>query len=311
MKDNNILEVINRISAENMFFKQIEKLEYPFLRKLSRKPKILRNEIGYISALAHQAFSEGESLESDDIVVQWQKASPASWLVAEFEGRVCGYIHVEPIKGEIGDLIRTEKAHEGDITSEYILKDGTSEKEDYIHIGSIVSKRQSNTEKRNIVALKLLAGVADRVLDLMFMNNTPTQRVLAVDYPDSDGNHHAINLFKRYGFLHEHGEQTSERPPNDVYVLHLNKNETNSFYQLKEAVLAKRLQFLLTRKNILNNKVVLVGMVAVTLIAVFLLLGKPIIASITIIGSIASIVTYIKQKNHDEKRIEKVYELVK
>jgi len=74
-------------------------------------------------------------------------------------------------------------------------------------------------------------------------------RVLAVDYPDANGEHHARQLFKRYSFNHTQGELTAEKPPNPVYVLDLNDSPTPDRLELEQAVLAIRARYRYRKKR--------------------------------------------------------------
>jgi hypothetical protein len=239
------LEVLQREVAVGGLGRRIAALPYPFLRPLGAPgSRDWSEELRRISLLAHEAFGSGPSLGSIADLARWQVASPDSWLVCDHGGRIGGFVHVEPLAGSKARLILSGRAHEGDIGLADILPPRDLGSEDFIHIGSIVSSSSLNQRVRCRIAVRLVAGAMDRVLDLCTPDRA-VHRIVAVDYPDRDGGLHGVALLRRYGFEHQSTWVTSELPPRDVYVLDLKKAFSPALGRLMNAVLDRRGRVLL------------------------------------------------------------------
>lgn len=248
MKTKTAYEIIEQTFKENGFGRKIKNLDYPFLRRLSKAPMVLSDELRILNVLANSVYSPGESLQPIDKLMEWHQLSPGSWLVCEIDGEIVGNIHVEPLTRKKGDALRDGLSHEGeigyaDIPHEKLLREG-----DYIHIGSIVSK-YVNVQPPNLkVATCLLAGLADRVMQLWQIQPDRAHHIIAVDYKcEVDNKYHARKLFKMFGFEHKEDWVTSEGDP--VYILDLNSNPNPSLRALESAVLARMEVYRLERRR--------------------------------------------------------------
>jgi hypothetical protein len=249
-----LLELCNTLWGGKYWPTCIQRLAYKPLKELAprylegrQENPVWRSELGQINRLGHRRFTEGASLLGDVLtipqgLIDWQQASPTSWLVCKEEQRgeaVLGYVHVEPLSHEIGDRIVAGSAHEGQIGLEHILGDKGGSERDYIHIGCICASDEyvaGNQKLATTVALLLLLGIVDRVWELGA--GTGPKQVLAVDYPAKpvrplkvglrggaaedvrhrpDGRHHAAFwLSGKYGF-----RKVGACPEGDIYVLDL------------------------------------------------------------------------------------------
>lgn len=293
----NVVAHLNQILKNNSTARRLKNLGYPFLFKLSRKhTQAWRDEIHQLNLLAHQAFEPGESLEEPEKVVEWQTASPDSWLIYKEDGVIRGFIHAEPLEGVVGDRIRQNTSHEGLISSNDIKKPKLLSSTDYIHIGSIISN--ASKSKRQRVALTLLAGIVDRILDLYSPHQGGVHRVLAVDYPDANGEHHARQLFKRYGFNHTQGELTAEKPLNPVYVLDLNDSPTPDRLELEQAVLAIRARYRYRKKRRRRTVLFLIAILFLIIAAVsgynFGWIPAAASGSLSLISTLVGIITALR-----------------
>ena len=298
MKETNPLAIIDKVVTENNLARRIGKLRYPFLHTLSRLGSSRwEDEIRQINILAHEIFAPGESLGPIDDLVKWQKASPKSWLVCRMNNEIVGYVHVEPLSSIRGDAIREGVSHEGEIQSRDILRPKELRNSDYIHIGSIVGKSSLDQKVQPKVAIQLLAGIVNRILDLTPPGKDGAYHILAVDYPDAKGKHHARRLFACYGFEHQAKWRTAEDPPNDVYILDLNKSPNPASRKLLDAVIVRRgkhrLESSKRRKKILRVLAVTLAVIAVVILLVTEgWLQTTIVGALALVSAIISLFRY-------------------
>lgn len=309
------LEVIDKEFRENTLVSKFESLPHPFLRTLAKNNAKWKNEIEQINCLAHMAFASGSSLGNSSELIKWQQASPESWLVCEMNGEICGYIHVEPLSAAKGDEIRYGASHEGEIEPEDILKRNNLTKDDYMHIGSIVSKPGLDYASRQEVATRLLAGIVERALELSSRGRSRVFRVIAVDYPDAEGKHHARRLFQRYGFEHQHNWITSENPPHDVYILDLRKTYSPALYKLLKAMLAHKAKYQL--KRVKHHRMLLrTGSIALILTSIIFSIAfastagwLPAVLVATSVSIMDSLCSLLKHADEEVKKLEQFQDM--
>lgn len=189
----NHLEMINSIAIGQAYNTAYTKILYPFLRKINTESDTAYGqEINDISNLANRTFSPGDSMVDNNKLIEWQKASPESWLLFAEGDQIKGFIHVEILKRDISEKIISGEMHEGEISTVDILQYNTATKNDYIHIGSIISAMEESPKQRYKTSLHLLYGIAERIMDIN--RNTGITKVFAVSYPDWKGNNNAVPI---------------------------------------------------------------------------------------------------------------------
>jgi hypothetical protein len=300
----NVIDFINEKIKDNGIARRVIKLDYPFLFHLPRSNcKKWSRELQEINQLAHNAFEQGESLLGIGDLKNWCKSSPKSWFVYKENHQIYGYIHVEPLSEIRGKAILSGISHEGEITKSDIPKVKKLCDQDFIHIGSIVSNPDLCKNNRPKVALALLAGIVDRVLNVQ-AKSKGVHLVLAVDYPDVSGRHHARNLLRRYGFNHESGWVTSEVPQNDVYVLDLDLPMTKPARKLIEGVKACQAKNLIKKLKFRKKTLRYSGLIFLVIALIFLIESKLLPSSIIAgIGTLEMLISLLINFDNEIRKL--------
>lgn len=277
MRNVNWIQVIFHNKKSQGFADKIRRLGYPFLQKLPKDsaPNYFQ-ELIQVNDLCNIVYFPGDSQVPPDQLLEWQKASPDSWLVSKRNDEIVGYVHVEPLSATKGNAIRDGRSHEGLVTTKDILHSEQLGPDDYIHIGSIVNLTAIKTPLKKNITLQLLAGIADRINTLRSSSKGRVHYVLAVDYPDINGKHNVTNILLDLGFENQEGWRTASDGGYvyNVYILDLNKAPTQTRFDLTKAVVKRRNKYLFNRSKQRRTQLLTIAIIfaGITLI-VFIKIG--------------------------------------